>query len=46
MVEVLFSPEKVPQSVSKNKLVRKKRRDMGPVWDFLSPDNGLLVLFA
>ena len=46
MVEVLFSPEKVPQNVSKNKLVRKKRRDIGLVWDLLAPDNGLLVLFA
>ena len=42
MVEVLFSPEKVPQNVSKKKLVRKKRRDIGPVWDFLAPCPGFV----
>ena len=38
MGEILFSREKVPQNVSKNKLVRKNA-----VWELLARGYGLLV---
>ena len=41
MVEILFSLEKVPYDVSKNKLVLlKERRDLGLVWKLLALDYG------
>ena len=43
MGEILFSREKVPYNVSKNKLVRKKRRDIGLPWELLTPGYGLLT---
>ena len=35
--------EKVSYNMSKNKLVRKKRRDIGLVWELVAPGYGLLV---
>ena len=43
MVEILFSPEKVPQNVSKNKLALKNAVIIGLVWELLAPGYEILV---
>ena len=43
MVEILFSREKMPWNVSKNKLVLKNAVIIGIVWELLAPGYEILV---